>query len=177
MMKTQAAKKGGALKSPSFKGIRKKNEQGRTVSIGGISILMVFVMLCLTTFGLLTLSTARAEMRLTQKNAQSVTQYYDVSARMQELLAQIDGILRGGEKQGKTRAELLGELALLEGVSVQDGGRDATVTATLSGEGPVGMVMRLTVDENGNLSIAEYHTQTTVDFSYEEQTQEIWQGD
>ncbi len=156
---------------------KQKSEPRRTLSIGGISILMVFVMLCLTTFGLLTLATARAEMRLTEKNAQSVTAYYESSARMQEILAKVDGVLIAGRERGGQRSEMIRELTLIDGISVQDDGEEAILEASVSSDsGPIGMYMRLFIDEEGNLSVDEYHMKSFVDFDYDEMRQEIWSG-
>lgn len=144
--------------------------------MGGISILMVFVVLCLTTFGLLTLATARAEMRLTEKNAQSVAAYYESSGRMQELLAEIDGALKEGREQGKERNEMIRKLTLIDGISVRDDGEEAVLEASVSSGGPIGMYMRLLVDKEGNLSIDEYHMKSFVEFNYDDQRREIWSG-
>ena len=150
-----------------------RREDRRAVSIGGISVLMVFVMLCLTTFGLLTLATARAEMRLTEKNAQSVTAYYASSSRMQEILAQIDGIVKGG---GQSREAMLDEIAHIEGVQVSRDGDGAVVEAGVTDSGPIGMAMRLTIDDNNQITVAAYHMQSNVKFNYQDQIQEIWPG-
>lgn len=70
-------------------------EQGRISppAIGGASLLVVFAVLCLTVFALLSLSTVRADERLSQLSAQSVEAYYQADCTAQEILAQ----LRGGE--------------------------------------------------------------------------------
>lgn len=70
-------------------------EQGRISppAIGGASLLVVFAVLCLTVFALLSLSTVRADERLSQLSAQSVEAYYQADCTAQEILAQ----LRSGE--------------------------------------------------------------------------------
>lgn len=62
-------------------------------AVGGVSLLVVFAVLCLTVFALLSLSTVRADERLSQLSAQSVEAYYQADCTAQEILAQ----LRGGE--------------------------------------------------------------------------------
>ena len=62
-------------------------------AVGGISLLMVFAVLCLTMFALLSLTTVRAGVRLADASVQAVTDYYNADRAAQELLAR----LRSGE--------------------------------------------------------------------------------
>ena len=60
---------------------------------GGISLLTVFAVLALTVFALLSLSTVRADERLSRAAAQAVRDYYAADNGAQEILAR----LRAGE--------------------------------------------------------------------------------
>jgi hypothetical protein len=62
-------------------------------SVGGSSILMIFVVLCLTTFGILSYVTANADCKISIKNADTVKNYYEAGASVQTRLEQIDGAL------------------------------------------------------------------------------------
>ena len=55
-------------------------------ALGGISLLVVFAVLCLTVFALLSLSTVRADERLSDASAQAVKNYYAADCKAQELL-------------------------------------------------------------------------------------------
>lgn len=68
------------------------------IGVGGSSVLAVFVVLCLTTFGVLSLVSARADLRLSQRSAEQVTRYYEADARGQFLLSRL-GELTGGADQ------------------------------------------------------------------------------
>lgn len=61
--------------------------------MGASSILMIFVVLCLTTFSVLSLVSARADMRLTRKQQQAVESYYAADAQADVLLREIDEAL------------------------------------------------------------------------------------
>ena len=61
--------------------------------VGGVSLLVVFAVLCLTVFALLSLSTVRADDRLSQASARAVSGYYAADCQAQEVLAR----LRAGE--------------------------------------------------------------------------------
>lgn len=58
-------------------------------ALGGISLLVVFAVLCLTVFALLSLSTVRADERLSDASAQAVKDYYAADCKAQELLARL----------------------------------------------------------------------------------------
>ena len=61
--------------------------------VGGISLLVVFAVLCLTVFALLSLSTVQADVRLADASVRAVSDYYAADREAQEILAR----LRAGE--------------------------------------------------------------------------------
>ena len=62
-------------------------------ALGGASLLVIFAVLALTIFALLSLSTVRAHGRLSEASAQAVQDYYAADCKAQECLAR----LRTGE--------------------------------------------------------------------------------
>lgn len=63
------------------------------VSTGGPTIITIFVVLSLTTLGTLALTTAQADLRLTEKTAAYEVEYYQADSLGEEFLAQVDEIL------------------------------------------------------------------------------------
>jgi hypothetical protein len=74
-------------------------------SVGGASILMIFVVLCLTAFGILSYVTANADSRISEKNAEAVQNYYKADGKIQEGLKQIDAALLTAKTDAKQAAE------------------------------------------------------------------------
>lgn len=70
-----------------------KAKESAPFGTGMSSLLMIFVVLCLTVFGVLAYMTARADDRLTQRSAQMVQAYYTADAKAEEALAQLDEAL------------------------------------------------------------------------------------
>lgn len=72
-------------------------------AVGGISLLVVFAVLCLTVFALLSLTTVRADQRLADAAVQNVTEYYAADYEAQAILAQLrageipEGVSRNGD--------------------------------------------------------------------------------
>lgn len=50
-------------------------------SIGTSSLILIFIVLCLATFGMLSLSSAAGDLKLAQRNAAAVQQYYQADVR------------------------------------------------------------------------------------------------
>lgn len=68
--------------------------------VGASALLTVFAVLCLTVFALLSLSTVRANGRLSDRAAQAVSDYYAADCRAQEILARLrDGRMPEGVSQ------------------------------------------------------------------------------
>lgn len=63
-------------------------------AVGGSSLLVIFVVLCLTVFALLSVSTVQAEKRLSDKAAQAVADYYRADLEAEKIFAR----LRAGER-------------------------------------------------------------------------------
>lgn len=57
--------------------------------IGGSSLIMVFAVLCLTVFTLLTLSTIQADRRLSEVTAKAVSSYYSADAEAERIFSEL----------------------------------------------------------------------------------------
>ena len=68
---------------------KRKRDDFAPPALGGSSLLVVFAVLALTVFALLSLSTVRADVRLGDAAAKAVTDYYAADTRAQEILAQL----------------------------------------------------------------------------------------
>ena len=81
-----------------------KKERMAIPAIGGSSLLVIFAVLCLTVFALLSLSTAQAEKRLSDAAAEAVTDYYGADLQAQEIFARlragetVDGVRKDGNQ-------------------------------------------------------------------------------
>lgn len=71
----------------------KKQESRSVPAIGGSSLLVIFAVLCLTVFSLLSLNTVLAEKRISEAFAQSASDWYAADLKAQAVFAG----LRAGE--------------------------------------------------------------------------------
>jgi hypothetical protein len=91
------------------------------LSVGTSSILVIFVLLCLTTFATLSMVSANADYKLTERAAEAVSDYYAADTAAEELLAGItaelevfSGAVSGAEYQARAAEELPGLIPGLE---------------------------------------------------------------
>lgn len=71
----------------------KKKKKHTFLNIGTSSILLVFVLLCLVTFAILSIVNANMDYQLSKKNAEHTRAYYQADLKAKQELAEIDDIL------------------------------------------------------------------------------------
>lgn len=79
----------------------KKKDQFAPPAVGGSSLLVIFAVLCLTVFALLSLSSAQAEQRQADAANKAIREYYNADLQAQEIYA----LLRSGETVEGVREE------------------------------------------------------------------------
>lgn len=73
--------------------MKNDNSQSSFVNIGSSSLLIIFLILSLVTFAILSLSGARSDYSFSQKLAEHKTAYYEASNQAEQILGQIDDTL------------------------------------------------------------------------------------
>lgn len=66
-----------------------KKSPSAGIGVGSSSILAIFVVLCLTAFATLSLVSARADAKLTQKSVDAATDYYGADCAAEQRLAEL----------------------------------------------------------------------------------------
>lgn len=64
------------------------------VNVGSASILLIFVILCLVSFAVLSIVSSNADNKLTQRVLDRTTAYYEACNSAQESLAGLDNVLK-----------------------------------------------------------------------------------
>ncbi len=70
-----------------------EKQRGGRANIGTSSLILIFIILCLTIFGLLSLSSASSDWKLARKNAESVKGYYKADGQAVEFVAMVEEAL------------------------------------------------------------------------------------
>lgn len=164
---------------------QKKKTSFSFIHMGAPSLLMIFLVLCLFTFALLSLSSAKNNRTLSQQSADRIQAYYQASSLAEQALDQIDTMLSDAYKdcgaESADPAVYQKEITeQLKSCSV-DGVSDLTVDfskkeGTLTFQIPVSESQQLSVIltlpapsdcQNGYYHITQWATETT----------ESWDGD
>ena len=80
------------------------NHKHAPPAVGGSSLLVIFSVLCLTVFALLSLSTVQASGRLSSTSAQAVAAYYQADSQAEAILARLRHSRRHGLPHHPQRA-------------------------------------------------------------------------
>lgn len=73
------------------------------MNIGISSLILIFIVLCLVTFGLLSLSSARNDLSLAERNGNAVKEFYKADSEGEQFIAMADKTLKaigGGSVSG-----------------------------------------------------------------------------
>lgn len=85
--------------------MKAEKTRGVGMGFGGSTLLLIFGVLCLITFSVLALVSARSDYRLMEKTVLSVTEYYEADGKGEEFLALVDKELKNLRSQCRTEAE------------------------------------------------------------------------
>lgn len=125
-----------------------------SVRIGPISLFTLIIILCLAVLAVLSLTTARAELSITERQAQTTTETYALETAGQEFVAAVDAALAEGGSS--TLDEVLSTYGVTEAAADAEATADASEAAPAAGETIEDeSVSGATADEGGSLMVIE----------------------
>ena len=136
----------------------KRGTSGPPAAVGGSSLLVIFAVLCLTVFALLTLSTAAADSRLSQDAADAVEAYYQADSQAEALWAR----LRDGEQPEKVSE-----------ITEETGSTVYKYTVPISQEQELQVCLRL---KDGTWTVVQWQAVSTADWQADEDLT-VWGGE
>lgn len=120
------------------------------IGVGVITLITVLLVLCLTIFSILTYSSAKADLQLSQVNADAVSAYYAADSQAAELYAEFAA------------------------------GTDAELDTTLSVSDTQNLHLHLVRNADGTVSILAWNTSAVSDsteITFEDDFLPVWLGD
>lgn len=144
------------------------------VGIGASSILMIFIILSLTTLGVLSFASARADLTLTQRRQAQVEAYYAALAQTDQLMGEMDEVLLAAQASPDGyEASVHGLSALSPLITVADDLRitialavgDAQVLETVLYPEGADASIRFTVASQQLMNVEEWEPDLTVDLA------------
>lgn len=150
------------------------------MSVGFISLLVIFVVLCLVTFAILALSSSQADMALTRKSADYQAEYYAANNECQRKLAWVDGVISEGRNTAADDAQLFAYIEDgLKGVVDYDVQTGEAWFGSEVGERGTSLLVRIRINgltEADNYDIISWHVEVSPG-ALPEQTIDLWDGE
>lgn len=81
--------------------MKRDKQQSSFVNIGSSSLLIIFLILCLASFAILSLSSAKSDYSFSEELAEHKTEYYNASSKASVILDKIDSILAESAEANK----------------------------------------------------------------------------
>lgn len=139
--------------------MKKEKQDTSFVNIGSSSLLVIFLILCLATFAILSLSSAQSDHSFAERLAAHKTGYYEASSRAEVITGEVDRILEERAALGTTdySADVIAALdgAEIEGITLSCTSEDEMPSVTF--QVPSGESQALQVI----LDVTDYTTQDT----------------
>jgi hypothetical protein len=109
-----------------------ENKREFTMNIGLPSIMLIFVVLCLVSFGVLSLVSANADRKLSQKVLARQHEYYEASNEAQEMLASVDARLHEAYEKSASKSDYISMISDIPTSYTYEVGTIQTLRVTLS---------------------------------------------
>ena len=91
-----------------------KSEMKSSANIGSASFILIFIVLCLGTFGLLSLTSAKNDLDLAERNAAAVSGYYQADAEGEAFRMEVDRLVKQALQMNPNEPEAYLEQELKE---------------------------------------------------------------
>jgi hypothetical protein len=152
-----------------------KKEISYRANIGGPSLILIFIVMCLVTFGMLSLSAAKNERDLAQRNASAVTEYYLTDVEGEEFYQMVLGEVKDIKKSGI-------EAGAYEEILKQELGdyyhpEDKTVSTQIPMAHSQALLIELfpSFEGEGDVRVAKWKVIHTEDYAVDT-TMPVWDG-
>ncbi len=133
----------------------KNNSRPAGIGTGYLSLMMIFVVLCLTILAALSFSAAKSERTYSEKSAAYTKAYYDADTRAKQTLALISET--AGNYTDYSDFMLLGELDSMEGISYESRPDRIDISWTTAINDKQSIYSEISISDNGT-AITEWRT-------------------
>lgn len=150
-----------------------KQEKGYRAAIGSPSLILIFIVLCLVTFGMLSLSTAKSEWDLAKRNASAVTEYYRADSEGEKFYRMVSETVDAVREQSPDPGECRKLLSRKLGGYYRPG--EGTVVTEIAMERSQALFIELIpqFEGTGSMIISQWKVVQTEDFEIDD-SMPVW---
>lgn len=150
-------------------------EVNSKMNIGSSSLILIFIVLCLATFGLLSLSSAKSDWNLAEKNANSVKNYYDADKKGEEFVKMVDEVLVQLQSKGLEEDAYLAEAKRELSEYYREDTGFLTVEVPMDFDQALHIELSVTSDRDSRYLIESWKVINTVDYEIDD-SMPVWGG-
>lgn len=159
------------IKGNQIKNTKGKNAAEMGAHIGSASLVMIFAVLCLTVFAVLSFETAAYEQKLAHKAADAAGAYYIADGIAEERYLAICTLLKTTQNPEEAY-----EALAAQGVAVERGADGCSLHYSVSIDAMQELQVTLSVQSDGTVRVLQWQTAAAVPWEYEENLQ-VWDGE
>lgn len=152
-----------------------KEETGRKANIGSSSLILIFIVMCLVTFGMLSLSAAKNQLDLARRNGEAVTEYYRADSEAEafyEMVSEKTDLVLNKSRDLEERASLLkSEL----GEFYQADAGAALTEIPMERAQALRVELSVSLEDQGTIEVKQWKVIQTEDFEID-QSMPVWTG-
>ena len=144
----------------------RSNNRRPGFNVGSASIIMVFAVLCLTIFSVLSFTTSSSDLRLSQRASKSISDYYQAEYRAEDKILLIhQQLLKDGNLDSLRRESGETDLSV----------KDFAIQFTEPVDKRRMLLVELTFDGNYNMTITRWNLLAATDW-IPDYSMEVWSG-
>ncbi|WP_434688038.1 short-chain dehydrogenase [Hungatella sp. SB206] len=150
-----------------------KQESGFKANIGSSFLILIFIVMCLVTFGMLSLTSAKSDLSLANRNADAVTEYYRADTEGEAFYRMVAGEVKAACTNASGHEE---RLALLEKAlgEYYRGGAAVTEVAMERAQA-LHIELEPDLDGEGSVRVAKWNVIQTEDYEIDD-SMPVWGG-
>ena len=146
-----------------------------SMNIGSSSLILIFIVLCLATFGLLSLSSAKSDWNLAEKNAVSIRNYYDADRKGEEFVKLMDETLKQIYDEYAGGEELMAQVRSQLSEYYREDTGFLTVEVPMAYDQALHIELSVTEDKKSRYQIEAWKVINTVDYEIDD-SMPVWGG-
>lgn len=150
-----------------------KQVSGYRANIGSSSLILIFIVMCLVTFGMLSLTSAKSDLSLAKRNADAVTEYYRADSEGESFYRMAETAVKAA-CEGAADEE--GRISLIK-EALGEYYRDGAIVTEVAMARAQALHIELKPDLNGTggLKVAQWKVIQTEDYEIDD-SMPVWGG-
>lgn len=150
-----------------------KQVSGYRANIGSSSLILIFIVMCLVTFGMLSLTSAKSDLSLAKRNADAVTEYYRADSEGEAFYRMVEAAVKSACEGAETEAARTDLLKEALGAYYRDGA--AVTEVAMARAQALHIELKPDLKGGGAVKVARWKVIQTEDYEIDD-SMPVWSG-